>query len=74
MMNDESNVLPCPKRAFSYVLEDVVLKNFSGSKPPDPQGSLKEVETYVHDKCFSIDQLHLKVIKFIAIEKRSKQL
>ena len=74
MMNDESNVLPCPKRAFSKVLEGVVLKNFSGGKPSDPQGSLKEVETFVHDKCFCIDHLHLKGIKFIAIEKRSKQL
>ena len=43
-MNDESNVLPCPKRAFSDVLEGVVLKIFSGGEPPDPQGSLKQVE------------------------------
>ena len=59
-MNDESKVLPCPKRAFSDVLESVVLKIFSGGKPPDPQGSLREAETFVHDKCFSIDHLHLQ--------------
>ena len=48
LMNDESNSLPCPKRAFSNVLEGVVLRIFSGVKPPDPQGSLKEIETFVH--------------------------
>ena len=73
MMNDESNALPCPKGAFSDVLEGVVLKIFSGCKHPDPR-ALKQVETYVQDKCFSIDHLHLKGIKFITIEKRSKQL
>ena len=71
MMNDESNVLPCPKRAFSDVLEGVVLKFFWGASP---QVSLRQAETFVYDKCFSIDHLHLKGIKFIAIEKRSKQL
>ena len=55
MMNDESNVLPCLKRAFSDVLEGLVVKNIL-----DPHGSLKEVGTFVHDKCFSIDHLHLK--------------
>ena len=54
MMNDEIDVLPCPKRAFSNVLEGVD-------------------ETFEHDKCFSIHHLHLKGIKFIAIENRSKQ-
>ena len=73
MMNDKSNVLTCPKRAFSDVLECVVLKIFSGGKPPDPQGSLKGVETFVHDMCFSIDNLYLKGNNFIAIEKRSHQ-
>ena len=41
-MNDESNVLPCPKRAFSDVLEGVVLKSFLGASP---QGSLKVLGT-----------------------------
>ena len=68
-MNDESTVLPCPKRAVSDVLEGVVLNIFSGGKPPDPQGSLKQVETFVHDKCSSIDHLHLKDCKFIATER-----
>ena len=72
MMNDESNILPCPKRAFSDVIEGMVLRIFSGGK--NPQWSLKQVETFVHDKCFSIDHLHLKGSKFIAIEKKSKQL
>ena len=45
MINDESNVLPCPNRAFSNVLDGVVLRIFSGGKPPDPQESLKEVDT-----------------------------
>ena len=71
MMNYESTVLPCPKGAFSDALEGIVLKIISVCKPPDPQGSLKQVETFVHDKCFSIDHLHLKGTKFIAIEKRS---
>ena len=43
MMNHESNVLPCPKRAFFNVLEGMVFKIFSGGKPPHPQGSLVEV-------------------------------
>ena len=60
MMNDENNVLPCPKRAFSDVLEGVVLKKFLRPRPLDPQASLKELETFVHDKCFSIDHLHLQ--------------
>ena len=68
MMNDENNVFPCPKRAFSDVLEGVVLKIFSGGKPPDPQESLHDAQTFVHDKCFSIDYLHLNGIKSIAIE------
>ena len=74
MMNHESNVLPCPKRAFSDVLEGMVFKLFSGGKPPYPQGSLKEVTAFAHDECLSIDHLHLKSIKFIAIEKRSKHV
>ena len=36
MMNDERTVLPCSKRAFSDVLEGVVLTIFSGGKPKDP--------------------------------------
>ena len=64
MMNDENNVLPSPRRAFSDVRDGVVLKIFSGGN--NPQWSLKQVETFVHDKCFSIDHLHLKSIKFIA--------
>ena len=67
MMNEESNVLPCPKRAFSDVL-GAWSQNFF------PQGSLKNVETFLLDNCFSIDHLHRKGIKFIAIEKGSKQL
>ena len=74
MMNDESNVLPCPKRVFPDVLEGVVLKIFSEGKPPDPQASLKQVEAFANDTYFSIDHLHLKCIKFIAIEKRPRQL
>ena len=38
MMNDESNVLPYPKRAFSHVLEGVVLKILS-----DPSGLSKRL-------------------------------
>ena len=40
-MNDESNVLPCPKRLFSDILEGVALEIFSGGRLLDPQGSLK---------------------------------
>ena len=50
MMNDKSNVFPCPKRAFSDVLEGVVLNIFSEGKPPYPQSSLKEAETFVQDR------------------------
>ena len=46
MMNYESTVLPCPKRAFSDVPEGVALKMFSGGKPPEPQESLKQVQTF----------------------------
>ena len=35
MINDDSNVLPCSKRAFSDVREGMVLKTFSGDKPLD---------------------------------------
>ena len=68
MMNDESNIFPCPNRAFSDVLEGVVFRIFHGGKPPHPQSPLQEAGTFVHDKCFSTDHLHLKGIKFIAIE------
>ena len=33
MINDESNVLSCSKRAFFHVLEGVVLKTFLGQAP-----------------------------------------
>ena len=36
IMNDESNVLPCPERAFSDVLEGVVPKIFLGQAPRPP--------------------------------------
>ena len=71
-MNDESKVLPRPKKAFSDVLEGVVFKICFRGKPPYPQWSFKQVETLVNDKCFHIDHLHLKGSKFIAIEKRSQ--
>ena len=69
MMNEESNVLPCPTRAFSNITEGVILKVFSGGKPPHPQRSTISVETIAHDKCFSMDPLHLKGVRFIAIEE-----
>ena len=43
IMNDESNVLPCPKMAFSDVLEGVVLACLSGGKPQTPRGLPKKL-------------------------------
>ena len=74
MMRDESNVLQCPKRAFSDVLKGVVLIIFLGGKSPHPQVSLTGAKTFVHDRSFCIDHLQRKGTKFIAIEKRSEQL
>ena len=45
----------------------MISENFSGGKPSDPQESLKEVDTFIHDKCFSIDNPHLIDITFIAL-------
>ena len=49
------------------------MDNFSGGKPPDPQMSLCKVFTFVLEKCFSIDDLHLKNIWFI-VSKEVEQL
>jgi len=62
------NVFLLRKRVFSDVLEQVILENFSRDKHPDPQMSLCEVDTFVREKCFSIDDLQLKSIWFIALE------
>jgi len=35
-INDDSNILPCSKRAFSDVLEAMALNIFSAGKPPGP--------------------------------------
>ena len=40
----------------------VILENFSGCKPPDPQMSLKDVDIIVPEKCASIDGLHTENI------------
>ena len=36
VINDENNVLTCSKRAFSDVLEGVVVKNFLGAHTENP--------------------------------------
>ena len=48
--------------AFSDVLEQVSIEDSSGGKPPNPQMSLWKVDTFVLEKCFSIDDLNLKNI------------
>ena len=50
---------------FSDVLERAILENFFWVLPPDLQVSLKEVDTLVCEKYFSIDDLKLKGSWFI---------
>ena len=48
---------PGPKREFSDVVGGVVLKNFSGGKPPDPNLS----STPLPQKFFTIAKVKLRV-------------
>lgn len=43
LMNDKNRCILFCKRAFSDVLEGVISKNFSGSKPPDPYFSVRNL-------------------------------
>ena len=58
-INDESSYILFCKRAFSDVLEDVPLKNISGSKPLDPYFLPVYVEknTIYEHNCYLLAQM-----------------